>query len=103
MGELIPIRKVESGQTRTVCNSPVEHVWALGRLNLSINEALQAVPVVTSSCMGINPYSGGWETLYRKLSRYAKGFALDERAWDASLIRPLLERVRDLRWRFLLP
>jgi hypothetical protein len=51
--------------------------------------------------MGINPYSGGWEMLYRKLSRYTHGFALDEKAWDASLSRPLLEGVRDLRWRFI--
>jgi len=39
--------------------------------------------------------------LHRKLSRYTHGFALDEKAWDASLSRPLLEGVRDLRWRFM--
>jgi len=99
--ELRPIKKVMDHASRVIHGASIEMKVSLNRYCLKQNEAFYDSHLHTSSAVGINPYSGGWDRVYRKLSAHARGFALDESQYDTSLHAALLTGVRDLRWGWL--
>lgn len=99
--ELRPIEKVRSGNTRVVHGAPVEHVVATNMFCLEQNRQFYSSHLMSASAVGLNPYAGGWDRLYRKLKRFNRGFALDEKSFDTTMIALLLSKVRDMRWKWL--
>jgi hypothetical protein len=99
--ELRPIEKVITGSSRVIHGAAVEMKVSLNRYCLKQNEAFYASHLKTFSAVGINPYSGGWDRVYKKLSAHLRGFALDEVHYDTSLHSVLMYGVRDLRWGWL--
>jgi hypothetical protein len=99
--ELRPIQKVVTGASRVVHAASVEMKVSLNRYCLKQNEAFYDSHLLTFSAVGINPYSGGWDRVYKKLSTHPRGFALDEKDYDTSLHACLMRGIRDLRWRWL--
>jgi len=96
--ELRPTEKLRLGKIRTINGSAIEHSVSTNRMCLDMNRRFLGSQGQTWSAVGMNIYAGGWDTLIQRLQKHGAGWALDESGYDASLIRQLLEGVRDFRW-----
>lgn len=69
------------------------------RLFVDMNERMYASHLKSSSAVGMSPYKGNWDTLYRKLSIFDNGYALDESQYDSSLRPFMMWACAELRFR----
>lgn len=95
------ISKLADHDIRQFSAAPVEAVIEGRKLFLKQNENFYSQNLETMSAVGMSTRNGGWNRLWKKLSKHAEGFALDEQEWDSSLRAKLLQLVRDLRLRWL--
>lgn len=83
--ELRAILKIQQGKIRTFTASPVEHSIACSRLCLDFNERFYDSAGKHSSFVGATKYLGGFDRLYKRLSKHPNGYALDCSDYDASM------------------
>lgn len=95
--------KLAAGGIRQVNGSPIENTVALNRFCLDMNNRIKRSHGKTWSAVGMNIYAGGWDILIRRLQRHNTGWSLDNKAYDTSISRRLLEGVRDFRWNVVGP
>jgi len=99
--ELRPIEKIAVNSQRTFTASAADGSINTNRLCLDFNEAFYRSNNKHWSFVGCSKFSGGWDRLYRRLSRHPNAFELDESSFDASLFRAALRGMQEFRWRML--
>jgi len=99
--ELRSLEKLKENKIRSFTASAVHHSIANSQLCLDMNEKFYRSALRTASFVGATKFKGGWNKAIRKLLRFARGFALDESDYDASLFRRLLWGQCVLRCEFL--
>lgn len=99
--EVRPRVKIDANSIRTFTAGPIEMTIHGNRLFEDMNEKFYASHLKTASVVGFTPLKGGWNTLYRKLRKFANGFALDESQYDSSLRAFLMWGCAEFRWRML--
>lgn len=99
--ELRSLEKLLENKIRSFTASSVHHSIANSQLCLDMNEKFYRSALRTASFVGATKFRGGWNKAIRKLLRFARGFALDESDFDASLFRRLLWGQCVLRCEFL--
>lgn len=88
--EIRPIEKIKLNKIRTFTASPAEAVVNGYRLFGDMNQKFYDSYLQTASAVGLCPFYGGWDTLYRKLKNHPKtkkpiAYELDESEYDSSL------------------
>lgn len=99
--ELRKEKKIDLDDYRQINGCPVELKVALNRYCLEQNLQFYNAYLRSPSCVGINPFSGGWQQLYSKLSRngrFTHGYEADVKQYDAAFARVFLQIIRDFRW-----
>lgn len=104
--EIRPIEKIKMNKIRTFTASPIEAVNTGYRLFGDMNLKFYESNLKTASAVGLCPFYGGWDELYRKLKNHPKtknpiAYELDESEYDSSLCRRLFEVVCMFRWNCL--
>lgn len=99
--ELRPIEKLEKNSIRQINGASAEFTAAMNCYTLSQNDALYEMHTKSPSSVGMSPFHGGWDQLWRKLSRFSRGFDGDYVKFDSSLIERVLELVGLFRYRGL--
>lgn len=104
--EIRPIEKIKMNKIRTFTASPIEAVNAGYRLFGDMNLKFYESHLRTASAVGLCPFYGGWDELYRKLKNHPKtnnpiAYELDESEFDSSLSRRLFEAILQFRWNML--
>jgi len=98
--ELRKVSKIRDNKIRQFTGAPCSFVASMNRYTLRQNEALYTLHTVTSSAVGMTPFYGGWDRLYRKLAvHFANGFVGDFVEFDSSLFKKLLCAQHEVRWR----
>lgn len=96
--EIRLLEKIETNSLRTFTAGPVEMTVHGNRLFEDMNQRFYQAHLVTASTVGFSPLKGGWARLIDKLERHPTGFALDEKAYDASLYNFFLWACAEFRW-----
>lgn len=96
--ELRAVQKVLSGDTRQINGCPVDFKICLNRYCLDFNQRFYDSHLKTPSAVGIDPFHGGWNTLYKKLCAHPSGYCADVKRWDSHFPRVIFERVIRFRW-----
>jgi len=96
--EIRPVEKVLDNSMRTFLSGAVDATVHGTRLFCDQNEKLYAAHFVTSSAVGMSPYYGEWNRMYRLLSVFEQGFALDESQYDSSLRAYMMWSCARFRW-----
>jgi hypothetical protein len=91
----------EFDKFRTFTAAPIEHQVACTRLYFDMNNKFYDSAGKTWSYVGASKYYQGWNCLFNTLNKHKNAHDLDETDYDASLLRVLLEAVRDFRWECL--
>lgn len=99
--ELRTLEKLEQNSIRTFLAGSVECVAHGTRLFVDMNEKMYASHLQSSSAIGMSPYKGNWNLLYRKLNIFKNGYALDESQYDSSLRCYMMWGCARLRWSML--
>lgn len=99
--EMRTAEKLAENSIRTFTAMGLDATCHGTRLFVDQNEKLTAAHLKCSSCVGMSPYKGTWDRLYRKLSIFPHGYALDESQYDSSLRCYMMWGCAVLRWRFL--
>lgn len=99
--ELRSKEKIVQNKIRTFTASACEHSISLNRMCLDFNERFYSSNNKTWSFVGCSKFNGGFDRLFRRLSKHPCAFELDESSFDASLFRLALEGQRDLRWELM--
>jgi len=93
--------KIEQNKLRTFTAGPIEATIHGNRLFEDQNEKFYASNLKTASVVGRTPYYQGWDAIYRKLSHFATGWALDETEYDSSIRNYMMWAMARFRWRML--
>jgi hypothetical protein len=101
--ELRTVEKIGENSIRTFLSGGVDAVVHGTRLFVDMNEKMYESHLKTSSAVGMSPFKGKWDTLYRKLKAFRKGYALDESQYDSSLRCYMMWGCAKLRWEMLAP
>ena len=101
--EVRPQEKIAENKIRTFLAGAVDGTVHGNRLFADMNEKMNASHLKSSSGVGMSPYKGNWDRLYRKLNIFRKGYALDESEYDSSLRAYLMWGCALLRWKMLRP
>lgn len=99
--EIRHVDKLKKHKIRQFSGAPIELVIMGRMLFLEQNEGFYDSHCQTFSAVGLTMTSGGWSRIYKQLSRFSHGFALDESEWDSSMARWLMEAIRNFRIRLL--
>lgn len=99
--EVRPIEKIEKNKIRTFLAGAVDGTVHGNRLFADMNEKMNASYLCSSSAVGMSPYKGNWDRMYRKLKAFRLGYALDESEYDSSLRVYLMWGCGWLRWQML--
>jgi len=99
--ELRTEEKIAENSQRTFLAGGADATIHGTRLFSDMNEKMYASHIVTASAIGVSPYKGNWDTLYRKLSIFSKGYALDESQYDSSLRTYMMWGCAQFRWNML--
>jgi len=98
--EMRDVEKLRENKIRTFTASAVEHVYATNRLCLDMNNKFYRTNNEHWSFVGASKFYGGWDKLYRRLSKHPNAFELDESSFDASLFRDAMYGQLYLRKKF---
>lgn len=101
--EIRPAEKIQENSQRTFLSGGVDAVVHGTRLFVNMNEKFYASFLSSASAVGMSPYKGNWDRLFRKLNIFKNGYALDESQYDSSLRAFLMWACALLRWRMLKP
>lgn len=102
--EIRLIEKIKKNSIRTFTASPVEAVVNGYRLFGDMNQKFYDSHLKTVSAVGMCPFYGGWDTLYKKLNNVdgeVCAYALDESEFDSSLRQILFDACLRFRWKCL--
>lgn len=99
--ELRTDEKLCENSIRTFLSGGVDAVVHGTRLFVDMNEKMYDSHLQSSSAVGMSPYKGNWDRLYRKLKTFRKGYALDESQYDSSLRCYMLWGCAKFRWEML--
>jgi hypothetical protein len=99
--ELRTAQKIEDNSIRTFTSMPVDATVHGTRLFVDMNEKMYGSYLKSASAIGMSPFDGNWNTLYRKLNVFSKGYALDEKEYDSSLRVYLMWGCAEFRWQML--
>jgi len=99
--ELRPLEKIAENSIRTFAAGAVDATVHGNRLFVDMNEKMYASYLASSSTIGMTPLKGNWDKLYRKLSVFSKGYALDESQYDSSLREFMMWGCAKFRWQCL--
>lgn len=83
--ELRTKEKMDENSIRTFLSAGVDAIMHGTRLFVDMNEKMYASHLKSASAVGMSPYKGNWDLLFRKLKNFKDGFALDESQYDSSL------------------
>ncbi len=101
--ELRTEEKLNENSIRTFLSAGVDAVVHGTRLFVDMNEKMYNSHLRTASAVGMSPYKGNWDQLYRKLKTFRKGYALDESQYDSSLRSYMMWGCARMRWNMLAP
>ncbi len=93
--------KIDINSIRTFTAMPTDATVQGNRLFEDMNEKMNAAYLVTASAVGMSPFSGNWERMYRKLRKFSKGYALDESQYDSSLRAYMMWACAEFRYNML--
>lgn len=99
--ELRPELKIQENSLRTFAAGATDATVHGTRLFADMNEKMYDSHLQTASAIGMSPLNGNWDRLYRKLSVFSKGYALDESQYDSSLRAFLMWGCAKFRWECL--
>lgn len=99
--EIRPADKIAANKIRTFLAGAVDGTVHGNRLFADMNEKMNASHLKSASGVGMSPYGGNWDRLYRKLNIFRKGYALDESEYDSSLRAYMMWSCAYLRWKML--
>lgn len=99
--ELRTTEKMCENSIRTFLAGGVDAVVHGTRLFVDMNEKMYASHLKSSSAVGMSPYKGNWDQLFRKLKAFRKGYALDESQYDSSLRSYMMWGCAKLRYELL--
>lgn len=105
--EIRPLEKIEANSIRTFTASPL-HFTILGSMLFSdMNEKFYASHLVTPSAVGLNPFRGGWDHVWQRLTSIAcrhgvsveklRGMDFDATQYDSSLFQRALGSILEFR------
>lgn len=83
--ELRTAEKMAQNSIRTFTSMPVDATIHGTRLFVDMNEKMYNSHLQSASVVGMSPFDGNWNTLYKKLNKFQNGYALDEKEYDSSL------------------
>jgi len=101
--ELRTAEKISQNSIRTFTSMPVDATVHGTRLFVDMNEKMYDSHLKTASVVGMSPYDGNWNTLYKKLNKFRNGYALDEKEYDSSLRVYLMWGCAQFRFKMLAP
>ncbi len=101
--ELRTAEKIFQNSIRTFTSMPVDATVHGTRLFVDMNEKMYDSHLKTASVVGMSPYDGNWDVLYRKLNKFRNGYALDEKEYDSSLRVFLMWGCARFRYNMLAP
>jgi hypothetical protein len=99
--ELRHAEKLATNSIRTFTASSTEMSTATNRLCLDFNERFYRSNNLHWSFVGGSMFRGGWNALFKRLSKHPNAFELDESSFDASLFRSAMFGQRDLRLKLM--
>lgn len=99
--ELRTREKIMLNSIRTFTSMPVDATVHGTRLFVDMNEKMYAAHLKCASVVGMSPFDGNWDVLYKKLDVFKNGYALDEKEYDSSLRIYLMWGCAQFRWKML--
>jgi hypothetical protein len=93
--------KLDRNSMRTFTAGPVEMTIHGNRLFLHQNQCFYESALSTSSTVGFCQWYGGWDEMFRKLSVYPNGYALDETEYDSSIFSAVMWMIAKFRMAML--
>jgi hypothetical protein len=99
--ELRTKEKIGLNSIRTFTSMPVDATVHGTRLFVDMNEKMYESHLKTASAVGMSPYDGNWDVLYKKLNVFKNGYALDEKEYDSSLRAYMMWGCAQFRWKML--
>lgn len=97
--EIRPKSKIDDNSIRTFTSMAMDTTCHGTRLFADMNEKFYTTYLQHSSAVGLSPYGGDWDRLFRYLSRFSYGFALDQSQYDSSLRCYMMWECARLRWK----
>lgn len=101
--ELRTKKKIEDNSIRTFTSMATDLTVHGTRLFVDMNEKMYDSHLMTASVVGMSPYDGNWNILYKKLNKFRNGYALDEKEYDSSLRVYLMWGCAQFRFKMLAP
>jgi len=95
------LRKVGK-DTRGILCGAIDVEYVMQRFFLSSNKGFYEAFLRTPSAVGISRDGLQWNTLFRKLAKFRRGFSADYKKYDSKMMQVLLNAARDLRKSFLM-
>lgn len=99
--ELRTKEKMDANSIRTFTSMPVDATVHGTRLFVDMNQKMYKSHLKTASAVGMSPYEGNWNILYKKLNVFRNGYALDEKEYDSSLRAYLMWGCAQFRYKML--
>jgi hypothetical protein len=99
--EMRTAEKIMDNSIRTFTAMAVDMTVHGNRLFADMNEKMNDSYLKSSSGVGMSPYKGNWDKLYRKLNVFKKGYALDESQYDSSIRSYMMWGCAQFRWKML--
>jgi hypothetical protein len=99
--ELRTKEKMNANSIRTFTSMPVDATIHGTRLFVDMNIKMYRSHLKTASAVGMSPYNGNWNVLYKKLNVFRNGYALDEKEYDSSLRAYLMWGCAQFRYKML--
>ena len=90
--------KLKDNNIRQIMGAPAQFVVSMNRYTLQRNERLYARNLKTSSAVGMTPYYGGWNRVYKILSKHPSGFVGDYAKLDSTLLGIFILHQADKTW-----
>lgn len=101
--ELRSAEKLAEGKIRAFTACSIHHSVANSRLCHDMNQKFYASHLKTWSFVGATKFNGEWNNMIRKLQKFANGFELDMKDYDASMFRRALMEMAEVRFNYLAP
>jgi len=90
--------KLKDNNIRQIMGAPAQFVVSMNRYTLQRNERLYARNLITSSAVGMTPYYGGWNRVFKLLSKHPSGFVGDYAKLDSTLLGTFILHQADKTW-----
>jgi hypothetical protein len=101
--ELRDMERVLDNKSRLFMGGSVLSAYSGIRLFAHMNSKMNASVFETWNCVGINKWTGGWNRLYRRLSKFLLGFAADISGFDSRMFAFIMWRIASFRFSCLAP